>query len=53
MEEETCSRRGSEGGGGAFKKLLLPRGVQFSQVIIFGGGGKFMIDHTFLKCERK
>ena len=51
MEEETCSRRGSEGGG-AFKKLLLPRGVQFSQVIILGGG-KFMIDHTFLKCERK
>ena len=37
MEEETCSRRGSEGGD-AFKKLLLPRGVQFSQVIIFGGG---------------
>ena len=42
------------GGGGTFYKLWLPRGVQFSQVIIFlAGGGKFMIDHTFLKCERK
>ena len=32
-----------EGGGGAvaFKKLLLPRGLQFSSVIILGGGVKF------------
>ena len=29
-----------EGGGGgvAFEKLLLPRGLQFSSVIILGGG---------------
>ena len=34
---------GERGGGGAvaFKKLLLPRGLQFSSVIILGGGVKF------------
>ena len=41
-------RVGGWGGGGAFIKLLLPRGVQFSYVIIWGGGGKVLIHHTFL-----
>ena len=30
-----------EGGAVAFKKLLLPRGLQFSSVIILEGGVKF------------
>ena len=39
MEEETWTRRGW-GGGGAFIKLLLSRGMlQFSYVIILGGEG--------------
>ena len=29
---------GGGGGGVAFEKLLLPRGLQFSSVIILGGG---------------
>ena len=46
-EKRTWSRRdwrGGRGGGGgggggvAFEKLLLPRGLQFSSVIILGGG---------------
>ena len=32
---------GEGGGAVAFKKLLLPRGLQFSSVIILGGGVKF------------
>ena len=40
VEEETWSRRGWGGGGGTFSILLLPRGggLQFSYVIIWGGG---------------
>ena len=52
VEEETWSRRGwvGVGVGGTFSILLLPRGgdLQFSYVIIWGGGGKVLIHHIFL-----
>ena len=49
MEEETWSRRGWS--GRCIVKSVIAEGVQFSYVIIFGGGeeGKVLIPHTFLK----
>ena len=36
---------GEGGGAVAFKKILLPRGLQFSTVIILGAGESFDTPH--------
>ena len=53
MEEESWSSRGwRRRGGGCILKFVIAEGVQFSYIIIWGGGGgrdKVLIHHTFLK----